>query len=80
MSWKKNFKVFLTNEGSEYSKLLASDDWCSRLAYLTDIFYNLYLADIFYNLNELNTRVQGQRENLLTSTDKINRFRSKVQL
>ena len=39
-----------------------------------------YLADIFYFLNELNTRMQGRNENLLTSTDKTNGFRSKVQL
>ena len=68
---REEFKVFLTNEGSEYTKLLASDECCARLA---------YLADIFYYLNELNTRIQGRNENLLTSTDKINGFRSKVQL
>lgn len=38
--------VFLTNEGSDYAKLLASDERCARLA---------YLADIFHHLNELNT-------------------------
>ncbi|KAJ1098210.1 hypothetical protein NDU88_003326 [Pleurodeles waltl] len=56
---------------TNYAKLLASDKWCARLA---------YLADIFHHLNELNTRMQGRNENLLTSTDKINGFRSKVQL
>ncbi|XP_041421563.1 zinc finger BED domain-containing protein 5-like [Xenopus laevis] len=68
---REELKVFLTNEGSDYAKLLASDEWCARLA---------YLADIFHHLNELNTRMQGRNENLLTSTDKINGFRSKVQL
>uniref|UniRef100_A0A8C5R0I0 Uncharacterized protein n=1 Tax=Leptobrachium leishanense TaxID=445787 RepID=A0A8C5R0I0_9ANUR len=68
---REEFKVFLTNERSDYAKLLASDEWCARLA---------YLADIFHHLNELNTRMQGRNENLLTSTDKINGFRSKVQL
>ena len=48
-----------------------SDECCARLA---------YLADIFYYLNDLNTRMQGRNENLLTSTDKINGFRFKVQL
>ncbi|XP_032070190.1 protein FAM200A-like [Thamnophis elegans] len=52
--WEE-LKVFLTNERSDYAKLLASDEWCARLAYLADIFH-------------------------LTSTDKINGFRSKVQL
>ena len=63
--------MFLTNERSDYAKLLTSDEWCARLA---------YLADIFHHLNELNTRRQGRNENLLTSTDKIKGFRSKVQL
>lgn len=53
--------MFLTNEKSDYAKLLASDEWCARVAYLADI-------------------LQGCTENLLTSTDKINGFRSKVQL
>ena len=64
---RKELKVFLTNEGSDYAKLLASDEWCARIS---------YLADIFYHLNELNTRMQGRNENLLTSTDKISGFRS----
>ena len=63
--------VFLTNERRDEAKLLASDDWWARLA---------YMADIFQHVNELNTRMQGRYENLLTSTDKIKGFRSKVQL
>ena len=65
---REELKVFLTNEGSDYAKLLASDEWWARL------------ADIFHHLNELNTRMQGRNENLLTSTDKINGFCSKVHL
>lgn len=53
------------------AKLLASDEWCARLT---------YMANIFQYLNELNTQMQGWKENLLTSTDKINRFCSKVSL
>ncbi|XP_069588346.1 zinc finger BED domain-containing protein 5-like [Ranitomeya imitator] len=68
---REELKIFLTNERSDYSKLLASDEWCAKLA---------YLADIFQYLNELNTRMQGRNENLLTSTDKMNGFRLKVQL
>ncbi|XP_073414158.1 zinc finger BED domain-containing protein 5-like [Dendrobates tinctorius] len=68
---REELKIFLTNERSDYSKLLASDEWCAKLA---------YLADIFQYLNELNTRMQGRNENLLTSTDKMNGFHLKVQL
>ena len=63
--------MFLTDERCDDVKLLASDEWCARLA---------YMADIFQHLNELNTRMQGRNENLLTSKDKINGFRSKVHL
>ena len=48
--------VFLTNERRDEAKLLASDEWWARLA---------YMADIFQNLNELKTRMQGRYENLL---------------
>lgn len=51
----KVLKVFLTNERSSYAKLLTSDEWCARLA---------YLADIFHHLNELNTQMQGRNETL----------------
>ncbi|KAM9320399.1 zinc finger BED domain-containing protein 5-like [Gastrophryne carolinensis] len=68
---REELKIFLTNERSDFSKLLASDAWCAKLA---------YLADIFQYLNELNTRMQGQNENLLTSTDKMTAFCLKVQL
>ena len=68
---REELKGFLTNERCDDAKLLASNEWCARLA---------YMADIFQHLNELNTRMQGRNENLLTNTDKINGFRSKVQL
>ena len=64
-------KEFLTNERSDYAQLLASDQWCAKLP---------YLVDIFYHLNKLNTRMQGRNKNLLTSTDKINGFRSELHL
>ena len=47
---REGLEVFLTNEGFDYAKLLASDEWCVRLA---------HLADIVYHLTELNTRMQG---------------------
>ena len=68
---KNERKIFLTDEDFNEANLLACDDWCAKLA---------YMAEIFQHSNELNNRMQGQNENLLTRTDKINRFRSKVQL
>lgn len=38
---QEELRVNLTNEGSDYAKLLASDEWCARLAYLADIFHHL---------------------------------------
>ncbi|CAL9694249.1 unnamed protein product [Knipowitschia caucasica] len=46
MARLEELKVFLINERFDYTKLLANDEWCARLA---------YLADIFHHLNELNT-------------------------
>ena len=68
--WEE-LKRFLTNERSDYAQLLASDEWCAKLA---------YLVDIFYHLNELNTQMQDRNENLLTTTNKINGFRSELHL
>ena len=47
--------MFLTNERCDDVKLLASDEWCARLA---------YMAGVFQHLNELNTWMQGRNENL----------------
>ncbi|XP_067936982.1 protein FAM200A-like [Watersipora subatra] len=66
---REELKMFLTTERLDYSNLFSSDEWCSKLA---------YLADIFHHLNELNTRMQGRNENLLTNTDKVIGFRVKV--
>ncbi|XP_057203009.1 SCAN domain-containing protein 3-like [Triplophysa rosa] len=68
---REQLKTFLTAEKSEYALLLADEEWCARLA---------YMADIFAHLNELNTRMQGRNENVLTSTDKLHGFRSKLAL
>ena len=49
---------------------LADERWCARLA---------YLADIFGHLNELNAKLQGRNENILSSADKI-RFSTLVYM
>ncbi|XP_067945198.1 zinc finger BED domain-containing protein 5-like [Watersipora subatra] len=68
---RQELKKFLTTERLDYSNLLSSDEWCSKLA---------YLAVIFHHLNKLNKWMQGRNENLLTSTDKVDGFRLKVHL
>ena len=50
---------------------LADQRWCTKLA---------YLADIFGHLNELNAKLQGRNENILLSTDKIRGFMGKLIL
>jgi hypothetical protein len=69
---REELKIFLTEEKRfDDAKLLASDEWCARLA---------YMADTFAYLNELNARMQGRGENFLSSKDKINGFRSRISL
>ena len=70
---REELKEFLTNKRSDHAQLLASDEWCAKLAYLVNI-------RVFYHLNELNTQMQGRNENLLTSTDKSNEFCLKLHL
>jgi len=43
--------------------------WCTKLA---------YLADIFNYSNTVNTNMQGKNENILTSTDKLSAFQKKI--
>lgn len=50
---------------------LTDERWCTTLA---------YLADIFWHLNELNVKLQGKNENILSSTDKIQGFMGKLIL
>lgn len=68
---REELRVFLTEEKSAYAELLADEQWCLKLA---------YLADIFKHLNELNIKMQGKEENLLSSSDKLRGFRSKLTL
>uniref|UniRef100_K7G2A6 DUF4371 domain-containing protein n=1 Tax=Pelodiscus sinensis TaxID=13735 RepID=K7G2A6_PELSI len=39
-----------------------------------------YLADIYQHLNTLNTTMQGPKENILTSTDKLLAFKNKLKV
>lgn len=55
----------------EFENALSNESWCSKIA---------YLADIFQELNILNSGLQGRNENILTSSDKINAFQKKLLL
>lgn len=66
---KEELLTFFTCEESVYADLLSDDDWCTKLAFLADIFQKLYV---------INKDMQGKCENLLTSTDKITSFRDKL--
>lgn len=68
---KEELRTFLIGENSAYAELIADAQWGVRLT---------YLADIFRHLNELNAKMQGKEENLLTSSDKLHGFRSKLTL
>ena len=46
----------------EFAECLCNRHWCSKLA---------YLADLFHKLNLLNNSIQGRNETILTSTNKI---------
>ena len=56
---------FFQENLKEFVECLSDEHWCSKLAYLTDIFHKL---------NLLNSGMQGRNENILSSTDKINAF------
>ena len=57
-------------EKPEFAALISDETWCSKVA---------YLADIFGHLN-INASMQGKEENILTSSDKLTGFLRKMQL
>lgn len=68
---KNETETFLQSQGSDYAYLFKNEEWVAKLA---------YLADIFAHLNELNKKMQGKNSNILTSSDKIESFRAKLEL
>jgi hypothetical protein len=62
--FKDNYKV-------SFSDFLEDTKWLLKLA---------YLADVYHHLNTLNTSMQGRKENILTSTDKLLPFKNKFQV
>ena len=67
---KEEMLAFFTLEKQEqFCDLLCDDIWVSKLA---------YLVDIFDHLNKTNSSMQGNSENLLSSTDKMRAFQEKL--
>ncbi len=60
---------FKENNNASFCECLKSTNWQMKLA---------YLADIYQHLNNLNTSMQGMKENILTSTDKLLAFKNKL--
>ncbi len=61
--------VFKENNKASLCECLESTNWQVKLT---------YLADIYQHLNTLNTSMQGAKENILTSTDKLLAFKNKL--
>ncbi|GFR10626.1 zinc finger BED domain-containing protein 5 [Trichonephila clavata] len=64
-------EFLLTQNMLEISQHLDDDYWIAKLA---------YMADIFEHLNELNKKMQGRNENILTCFDKLQGFIKKLEL
>lgn len=60
---------FKDNNKASFCECLESTNWQMKLA---------YLADIYQHLNTLNSSMQGPKENILTSTDKLLAFKNKL--
>lgn len=56
---------------ADFIQMLSDAEWCSKLA---------YLVDIFDCLNKLNSSLQGTDCNVLSSTDKLQAFKRKLSL
>jgi hypothetical protein len=59
------------NSKPEFAKCFDDEEWLEKLA---------YSADNFYYMNQLNKSLQGFKENVLTSSDKIIGFKRKLDL
>ncbi len=63
------FKLFQENQQTKFCYLIQNELWCTKLA---------YLSDIFEHLNKINANMQEKGKNILTSVDKICTMRDKI--
>jgi hypothetical protein len=63
-------EIFATEE-PEFAAVIKDELWCSKVA---------YLADIFGHLNSLNASMQGKEQNLFTSSDKLHGFSGNIKI
>ena len=69
---QREVKQFLLNQNKHnLYKHLEDDHWIAKLA---------YMADVFEHMNELNIKIQGISENILTCSDKLHGFQKELQL
>lgn len=62
-------EYFKENGDSDFANCFEDEEWMLKLA---------YLADIFSHINHLNESLQGPAENILTASDKVLRFKHKL--
>ena len=64
-------RFILSQNNHDLRKHLEDDYWVAKLA---------YMADICEHLNELNIKMQGREENILSCSDKLTGFKQKLAL
>ncbi|KAK0139983.1 Zinc finger MYM-type protein 6 [Merluccius polli] len=67
---RSEVRTFLSDANSAFAHHLTDSEWIARLA---------YLSCIFDKLNTLNLSLQGLNTNILTLSDKVNAFTTKLQ-
>lgn len=68
---RDELRQFSTENDIAHKEQINDNSWWAKIA---------YLADNFNHLNELNTKMQGKNENILTATDKLHGFKAKLKL
>lgn len=63
-----------------FFKSINKDEFCNCLEDSVWQMKLAYLSDIYVHLNALNTSMQGPKENILTSTDKLLAFKNKLNV